>query len=105
MEQVDFDFRGFIVKYFPELKNNTIKSFGGLTSERLVRQLSRSDFNVQDFCNVIIRVGTTDICHLTSGQFRSDIISIINLLLTIIVAFCCRLFYLDQLTTDFQRLF
>ncbi|CAC5361192.1 unnamed protein product [Mytilus coruscus] len=83
-----------IVKYFPELKNTTIQAFGGLTSERLVRKLSRSDLNVQDFCNFLL-----PLCFILFGYFcierkiETEVHTPVLVNITTTTEICCPGFY------------
>ncbi|CAG2237079.1 unnamed protein product [Mytilus edulis] len=65
-------------KYFPDLKNTEIQAFGGITSERLLWKIRHGYFNINEFCNVLIHVGTNDIFAITSNQYRFNIDLIIQ---------------------------
>lgn len=67
-----------IFKYFPELKNTEIQAFGGLTSERLLWKIRHGYFKLNEFCNIIIHVGTNDIFSITSDNYRININAVIQ---------------------------
>ena len=65
-------------KYFPDLKNTDVQAFGGLTTQRLKWKIEQGHFNLDQYCNIIIHVGTNDVFHISSDIFYENMVSVVQ---------------------------